>query len=401
MKRMILAVAVTAVPVVALGAAYEITIDQRNASNTAWLQRIPANPPGTNSGMFWIDGNTKILKWVVPIGAVYDDLTNTLTFNGVQSDWNATSGPTSILNRPTLATVATSGAYNDLTGKPAIPAAQVQTDWNAVSGMGALLNKPSLAAIATTGEWDDINNRPNFGLTALTNQYTDLDGLPSLFDGTWASLSGKPAWTGTFTGAYSSLTGIPSTFTPAAHTHAAADIVSGTLDVARIPALPISQTTGLQTALDGKFPTPAGTTAQYVRGNGTLATFPTIPGAYAIGTPTTRSLSLATAYQCTNTAQPCLFTITLQSQSSISLGGAVNNEGQIVLGSTNAVASGTGTALVTYKNNLGGTLVVGLNLSSQQANSYVVPVPAGWYLAVRQTSGSGLQVVSAFDQQTN
>lgn len=32
-----------------------------------------------------------------------------------------------------LATVATSGSYSDLSNKPTIPAAQVQTDWNATS----------------------------------------------------------------------------------------------------------------------------------------------------------------------------------------------------------------------------------------------------------------------------
>jgi len=36
------------------------------------------------------------------------------------------------------------------------------------------------------------------------------------------------------------------------HTHAAADITSGTLAAARIPALDISKVTGLQAALDGK-----------------------------------------------------------------------------------------------------------------------------------------------------
>jgi len=40
---------------------------------------------------------------------------------------------------------------------------------------------------------------------------------------------------------YASLTGIPSTFTPSAHQHAASDISSGTLDIARIP----TGTTGL------------------------------------------------------------------------------------------------------------------------------------------------------------
>lgn len=36
----------------------------------------------------------------------------------VNADWNATSGDGQILNKPTLATVATSGNYNDLTNKP-------------------------------------------------------------------------------------------------------------------------------------------------------------------------------------------------------------------------------------------------------------------------------------------
>ena len=43
----------------------------------------------------------------------------------VNVDWNATSGVTQILNKPSLATVATSGSYTDLTNKPTIPAAQL------------------------------------------------------------------------------------------------------------------------------------------------------------------------------------------------------------------------------------------------------------------------------------
>lgn len=67
-----------------------------------------------------------------------------------EKDWNETS-PTSpyfIKNKPTLATVATSGSYNDLSNKPTIPAAQVQSDWNANSGMGQILNKPVLPALS-------------------------------------------------------------------------------------------------------------------------------------------------------------------------------------------------------------------------------------------------------------
>lgn len=38
----------------------------------------------------------------------------------VNADWNAVEGDAQILNKPTLATVATSGSYNDLTNKPTI-----------------------------------------------------------------------------------------------------------------------------------------------------------------------------------------------------------------------------------------------------------------------------------------
>jgi hypothetical protein len=65
----------------------------------------------------------------------------------VNSDWNASSGVSQILNKPLLATVATTGSYNDLLNKPTIPAAQVNSDWNAVSGVSQILNKPSQVGV--------------------------------------------------------------------------------------------------------------------------------------------------------------------------------------------------------------------------------------------------------------
>lgn len=59
-------------------------------------------------------------------------------------DWNASTGDYQILNKPTLATVATTGDYNDLSNLPTIPAAQVNSDWNAVSGVSEILNKPTI-----------------------------------------------------------------------------------------------------------------------------------------------------------------------------------------------------------------------------------------------------------------
>ncbi|MMZ52644.1 hypothetical protein D1872_144200 [compost metagenome] len=64
------------------------------------------------------------------------------------------------------------------------------------------------------------------------------------------SLSGGGS--GPTTVAWADVTGKPTTFPPATHTHNASDINAGTLNEARIPALAISKITNLQTTLDGK-----------------------------------------------------------------------------------------------------------------------------------------------------
>lgn len=46
----------------------------------------------------------------------------------IQSNWNSTSGPSVILNKPALKRVATSGNYNDLDDKPSIPEVDVSYD---------------------------------------------------------------------------------------------------------------------------------------------------------------------------------------------------------------------------------------------------------------------------------
>lgn len=80
----------------------------------------------------------------------------------VQANWTEadSSSDAYIQNKPSLATVATSGNYNDLTNKPTIPAAQVNSDWDANSGVAQILNKPSLATVATSGSYADLTNKP-------------------------------------------------------------------------------------------------------------------------------------------------------------------------------------------------------------------------------------------------
>jgi hypothetical protein len=93
----------------------------------------------------------------------------------VNSDWNAVSGIEQILNKPTLATVATSGSYTDLSNKPTIPAAQVNSDWNAINGVAEILNKPTIPAAQVNSDWNATT-----GVAQILNKPTiPAGGLPS------------------------------------------------------------------------------------------------------------------------------------------------------------------------------------------------------------------------------
>ncbi|MBI4945225.1 MAG: hypothetical protein HY840_02355 [Bacteroidetes bacterium] len=51
-----------------------------------------------------------------------------------------------------------------------------------------LTNLPTLF----NGTWGDLTGKPTFATVATSGSYTDLLNIPSLFDGTWTSLTGKP-----------------------------------------------------------------------------------------------------------------------------------------------------------------------------------------------------------------
>jgi len=86
----------------------------------------------------------------------------------VQSNWNETNTNSKayIQNKPDLATVATSGDYDDLSNKPTIPAAPVQSDWeeNNSSSLAFIQNKPTLADVATSGEYSDLLHKPDLNV---------------------------------------------------------------------------------------------------------------------------------------------------------------------------------------------------------------------------------------------
>lgn len=102
----------------------------------------------------------------------YNDLTDKPTFSGSYND--LTDKPTlfsgsynDLTGKPTLAAVATSGSYNDLTDKPSFS-----------GSYNDLTDKPTLASVATSGNYDDLLNKPalvfsNIGGTISSVQIPD------------------------------------------------------------------------------------------------------------------------------------------------------------------------------------------------------------------------------------
>lgn len=103
-----------------------------------------------------------------------------------------------------LADVATSGDYADLTNTPSIPAAQVNSDWGAGSGVAEILNKPTLFS----GDYNDLDNQPVLGTAAAAS----TGDFATASQGTLAASAVQPSDLATVatTGAYSDLSGPPS-----------------------------------------------------------------------------------------------------------------------------------------------------------------------------------------------
>jgi len=278
MKRIAI-ILLTMLPMFALAGPFDVVMTQRNNLDTANLQRTVVHP--TTTGVMGYNVDTQL--------PVYFTLGSGLTMTGgVLNSSSAAPSWASITGKPAFSTVATTGAYSDLSGLPSIPPAQVQADWNAVSAPAAILNKPLL-----------------------------------------------------FNGVYSSLTGIPATFAPSAHTQAWSTITAtpttlagfGIADAVTSSALTTAlggyATTGaLMSGLAAKFNTPTGNTAQYLRGDGSLATLPA-PGAGTVTSITAGAglsggtITSSGAISLPNTGTPGTYgTVTTDAQGRITSGAA-------------------------------------------------------------------------------
>lgn len=140
----------------------------------------------------------------------------------------------------------TSGVLN------AASSGQVQSDWTASSGAAFILHKPSLATVATSGAYSDLTGIPStFAPSAHTQAFSTITSTPT-------TLSGY---------------GITDGVTATALTTTLSSYVTSSALTTALSSYATSAT--VTSGLAGKFNTPGGTTAQYLRGDGTAATFPT------------------------------------------------------------------------------------------------------------------------------
>ena len=117
----------------------ELKIDEIKAGTLVYT--AGSNISISSTGVISVTG----LSTVATSGS-YTDLTDkpTIPAPQVNADWNATSGLAEILNKPT------------------IPAAQVQSDWTEAdtSSKAYIQNKPALATVATSGSYNDLTDTP-------------------------------------------------------------------------------------------------------------------------------------------------------------------------------------------------------------------------------------------------
>lgn len=156
----------------AVGTSKQVLRTNTAATGTEWASLTASDVGGLSTvattGNYTDLSGRPTLATVATTGQ-YSDLVGTPTLAPV-----ATSGSyTDLTDTPTLAPVATTGNYADLTGTPVL--ADVAT-----SGLYSdLVGAPTLAPVATTGSYNDLTDTPTLAAVATTGDYADLTNTPA------------------------------------------------------------------------------------------------------------------------------------------------------------------------------------------------------------------------------
>lgn len=147
----------------------------------------------SSAGAFttWLQNNGVLLYYV--LAAPTD---TKITDSTLVGQLNALASASSYLDATTFITAATGtnlpvildidayrkslAATNDLLAT--IPEAQVQADWTEAdsSAVDYIKNKPTLATVATTGAYSDLTGTPSLATVATSGSYNDLSNKPTI-----------------------------------------------------------------------------------------------------------------------------------------------------------------------------------------------------------------------------
>lgn len=196
MKKLLFAIFIFA-SFIASAANNALLLTKYNADNTNTILVELLEPPSSTIGLVSITGVTGVMRYTVPgsgitittsgdynyINAAAPTSSDIITALGY-TPYNA-SNPAGYVDATALATkytIPTCSTSNYLRGDgscasfPSIPSSQVNSDWSASSGVAQILNKPSLASVATSGAYSDLSGKP----TLFSGAYSDLTGKPTI-----------------------------------------------------------------------------------------------------------------------------------------------------------------------------------------------------------------------------
>jgi hypothetical protein len=117
----------------------------------------------------------------------YNANTNVLTTGGLVLTGNLQVGGTSNLGNATGLKISggSTGQFLKTDGNgnvawTSVSDYQASANWTAVSGSSMILNKPTLATVATSGSYNDLSGTPSLSSVATSGLYSSLSGRPTI-----------------------------------------------------------------------------------------------------------------------------------------------------------------------------------------------------------------------------
>ena len=111
---------------------------------------------------------------------VATNLTHTASALTVRVESSTGSNTLILAATASAAGVMTANDRTKLDGIATGAEVNVNADWTAVSGDAEILNKPTLATVATSGAYADLSGTPSLATVATSGAYSDLTGTPTI-----------------------------------------------------------------------------------------------------------------------------------------------------------------------------------------------------------------------------